>query len=149
VEDQRIRDGNPPVHDPKFANYCARRATLVKKLCMIISVSESSDLIIRKHHFERAVRYMEQAEKKMARVFGGLGQAKYAYAIHVLMDFIVRHKVVTRSQVLRFFFRDIDDYTFEACVRTLERMGETEVEMVPDRRDMVVRLIERNPEFVV
>lgn len=140
TEDQRIRDGKPPIYDPKFAGYCDRRATLIKKLSMIVSASESNETVVNVNQFQRALQLMELAEKKMARTFAGLGSARYAYASEQLMNYIVKHGTVTRTQVLRFFFRDIDEYTFDVVVRSLAKAGIISVTIPKDSNEVVLKL---------
>lgn len=70
---------NPPFKDnPKFEGYINRRANHVLKLSMILSASESNDMVIRSSTFERAVRCLEEVEKKMPSVFYGHGTAENA-----------------------------------------------------------------------
>lgn len=141
-EEENTRKGKPAILDPKLGGYCERRATLIKKLAMIMAVSEYSKLIVEDRHFQRALDLLTRVEKKMPRVFGGLGSARYAYATELMLDFIVKHKVVTRTQVLRFFFRDIDDYTFEVVMTTLEKMGVVKVRHKPQENEIVLTLVE-------
>ena len=44
--DEEISKGNPPIQDPKFAGYCERRATTVKKLAMLICAMDGNKYII-------------------------------------------------------------------------------------------------------
>lgn len=75
----RDSEKNPPFKDnPKFEGYINRRANHVLKLCMILSASESSDMVIKSSHFERAVDTLEEVEKKMPSVFFGHGTAENA-----------------------------------------------------------------------
>lgn len=140
--DREARRGRTAIQDPKFAGYCDRRATLIKKLSMIIAASEGDSMTISAEQFDRALKLLRLVEQKMARAFAGLGSARYAYATEQLLNFVARHKEVTRSQVLQFFFRDIDEYTFEIVVRTLEKAGAIEVERVTDRTpaEIVLRI---------
>ena len=119
AEDTENRRGNPVIKDPKLAGYCERRATLIKKLAMILSASEDSSMIITDKHIDRGLDLLARVEKKMARVFSGLGSGRYTYAMEMLLGFIVKHKKVSKSQVLSLFFRDIDDYTFDVITKTL------------------------------
>jgi hypothetical protein len=141
--DDDIRRGNPPIPDPKFAGYCDRRATLVKKLSMITSVSEDSEPIIELRHFQRAVKLMESVEKKMPRAFSGLGEARYVYASELLLNFLATHKRATRTQILSLFFRDIDSYTFEVITKTLYQRGLIDIQPVEThgRRDIAIELV--------
>lgn len=142
-QDNEIRRGNPPVHDPKMGGYVERRATLLKKLGMIISVSEGSTRLVSVEQFNRALDLLVRVEKKMPRVFSGLGAARYAYATELLLNFVAKHKIVTRSQVLTFFFRDIDAYTFDICVTTLVNMKVITVERKENPDDLILRLVEK------
>jgi len=141
-EEEKIKNGIPTIADPKLSGYSERRATLIKKLAMVMSISEDSSLVCRAKHFERALSFLRPIEKKMGRVFGGLGSARYAYATELMLNFIAKHKIVTRTQVLRFFFRDIDDYTFEVVSRTLEKMGVIKVEHDSTKREVILKLVE-------
>jgi hypothetical protein len=139
-QEKEIARGNPPVPDPKMAGYCERRATLLRKLSIIVSVSEGDSRNVGAAHIRRALDLLIRVEKKMPRVFSGLGQARYALATEILLNFIVKHKTVTRSQVLKFFFRDIDSYTFEVAVQTLIQMGTISAEVTSNPSDMILKL---------
>jgi len=140
--DEDAASGVYAIQDPKFAGYCGRRATLVKKLCMIVSASEGDSLEITPDIFDKALKLMIFGEKKMARAFSGLGTARYAYATEQVLNFIARHKTVTRSQVLRYFFRDIDDYTFDIVARTLQKTGAIELTIPQGKDDVILKLKE-------
>ena len=65
---------NPPFRDnPKFEGYVNRRGNHVLKLCMILSASESSDMVLNSSVIERAIATLEEVEKKMPSVFFGHG----------------------------------------------------------------------------
>lgn len=140
AEDDKIRDGNPPIHDPKFTSYCSRRGTLIKKLCMLISASEGSDRIINMRHFSRAVDILTKTELKMPRAFSGLGLSRYAAASEMLLNFLVQHKQATKTQILKFFFRDIDEWTFKVIIRTLEGAGIVDVTYMTDPPETIVKI---------
>jgi len=126
--DKKARRGHLPIQDPKFSGYCDRRATLIKKICMLVAASEGDSLWITPQQFDRAIKLLRLAEQKMARAFAGLGAARYAYATEQLLNFVAKHKVVTQRQVLSFFFRDIDEYTFQIVTKTLEKAGAITIE---------------------
>lgn len=139
IESDRMeQDGRPAILDPKMAGYCDRRATHVKKISMLISMSEGNTLTITTEQFDRALSLMELAERKMSRAFRGIGASQYANAIELMMGFVAKHKVVTRAQVLRFFYRDIDNFTFEVCMTTLQRMGV--IDVVHEKDEFILTL---------
>jgi len=143
-EDYNISRGHPPIADPKFAGYCERRATLLKKLAILVSVSEGNSLVVEASHFDRALAYLLSVEKKMARAFTTLGQSRYVNAIEMILAFVIKRKIVTRSQILRLMWRDVDDYTYDIAIKTLLRMKVISVEYNQDASEQIIKLIE-NP----
>jgi hypothetical protein len=111
------------VKDPKFESYNERRATHIKKIAMAISASRGSDRIITVHDFNRALAILEGAEKKMSRVFSGLGEARYSKSTALVLDFIMKYpNGVKQSDILKKFHRDVDSYTLDIIGRTLKGM---------------------------
>ena len=112
------------VKDPKFNSYNERRATHIKKLCMVLSASRGDDRIITVQDFNRALTIIETAEKKMSRVFSGLGEARYTKSTTLVLDYIMKspHGVCRASDILRKFHRDVDAYTLDIIGRTLKGM---------------------------
>lgn len=112
------------VKDPKFDSYNERRATHIKKLCMAMSASRGSDRKITAHDFNRALITLETAEKKMSRVFSGLGEARYSKSTTLVLDFIMKSpgKKARASEILKKFHRDVDSYTLDIIGRTLTGM---------------------------
>lgn len=112
------------VKDPKFESYNERRATHIKKLCMAMSASRGSDRKITKHDFERALAILEDTEKKMSRVFTGLGEARYSKSTAMILDYIMKCPGgrCKASEILRKFSRDVDSYTLDIIGKTLRGM---------------------------
>lgn len=126
-QDKEFREGNLAIADPRFGGYCATRATILRKLSLILCTSESNNLIVERKHFERALRILEQAEKRMPRAFQSMGQARYADAVEKIFSFIHKKKKVSKAEVLRWLYRDIDESTYNIVVNTLLRMEVIEV----------------------
>lgn len=127
-QDSNAAKGNPAIKDPRFSGYCDRRATHLRKLCMIFSASRGDDMQIQQHDFERARKTLEAAEVKMARVFSGLGSAKYAQVTEKMLSFLAQRKSVTQEELLIVFYRDMDYETLKIIEATLERMGVLKIE---------------------
>ena len=75
--DRDLKAGKPPVHDPALVGYIGRRATHLRKLAMVLSVSRGDDLTITLKDFKRALALLIQTESKMHKAFTGLGSAKF------------------------------------------------------------------------
>lgn len=122
-EEKKLKNGGPSIADPRFMGYNARRATHVKKVAMAMSASRSSDRLVTLGDFERARLLLETVEKKMPRVFTGIGRARFAQATETVLSYLQAHRHVERSRILRQFYRDIDAYTLEQVEKVLVQMN--------------------------
>jgi len=94
-------------HNPNlpemFEGYINRRQTHLRKLAMIMSVSESNDKKITQSHFEKALDLLERTEVKMPRTFAGMGSGKDSQLNEDIMVYIARHRRVSAVQIYRDF----------------------------------------------
>ena len=133
--------GKSVINDPRFAGYCDRRQTHIRKLCMVISASRGNDRMINTDDFERARKILEQVEKRMDRTFGGLGENRYGQATERVMRYIEGKKSVLRSELMKVMYRDVDPETLAIIEKTLEQMKHTRVTLIPDKGDVRYDLI--------
>lgn len=131
MEDDKMRAGNPAIADPKFSGYCERRATHIRKLCMIFSSSRGEDLLITSNDFDRAIDVLLAAEKKMEMVFSGLGSTPYARITEKILNFFKERKKVSRSELLVVFYRDLDMNILDTIEKTLTAMKVIKVKLDP------------------
>lgn len=122
-EEAKLKNGGPSIADPRFGGYNARRATHVKKVAMAMSASRGADRVVSLADFERARLLLEAVEKKMPRVFTGIGKARFAQATETVLSFLQTHRTCDRSVILRQFYRDIDAYTLEQVEKVLVQMN--------------------------
>jgi hypothetical protein len=120
--DRAYREGDLAIADPRFAGYCATRATLLRKLALVCSVSESSALIIEAKHFDRAKQILEHTERKMPRAFKALGQARYSTVVEQIFNFVLKKGEVYKKEILLWMWRDIDEASYNIAVHTLLKM---------------------------
>ena len=123
TEEQKMMEGAPSIPDPRLAGYNARRATHLWKVAMAVSASRSNDLLVTKRDFARAKLILESTEKKMPRVFGGIGSAPFAQATDAVLQFIMDQKRCTRAELLNALYGDIDMWILEKVEKVLEEMG--------------------------
>jgi len=122
-QDINASKGKYPVTDPRFAGYCERRPTHIKKLCMVLSASRGNEMVVSGGDFTRARKILESVETKMVLAFGGLGSSKYGQITEKLLRFIASREEVKRSQLLTLFYRDVDPETLIIVEDTLSKMG--------------------------
>lgn len=133
AQDIAIDRGQLPVTDPRFAGYCDRRATHIKKLCMVVAASAGDTLIIDWQHFETAREMMEAAEVNMPRAFSSLGSNVYLKSMDKVIRYMQKlNKVIhKRSTILQQFHKDIDLQTWEYIKNQLEMMKYIDVYISP------------------
>lgn len=121
TQDMNMSNKIMPVADHRFAGYCERRATHLRKLMILCSASRGDDLTITKDDFDRAVSFLTGAEEQMSKTFGGLGRAKNSEMLQQVLDHIKLMKTTTRQEVMRKFYRDIDLDAYLKIEETMER----------------------------
>jgi hypothetical protein len=134
-----FKSANSGVKDPKFDSYNERRATHIKKLGMAVNASRGSDRLIIPQDFTRALAILENAEKKMPRVFSGLGEARYSKSTALVLDLIMKSPggMCKASDILKKFHRDIDSYTLDIIGRTLKGMQVVDTNIVTGSSEII------------
>lgn len=145
TQERCIELDKPPINHPQFAGYCDRRATLIKKLSMVCCASRTDARVIEAQDMERAERFMIQAERRMPQAFKGLGEARYVAVTQLFMDYLLPRKQVTRSKVLKFFWRDIDNYTIDIITKSLYNSRVIDIQQ-HGQRDLMYILIDADWE---
>lgn len=129
-QDKLLSEGKPAVDDARFAGYCERRATHIRKLMLLLSASRADDLKLTAADFARARSTLENAELKMAKTFGGLGRALHSDATEIVMNYIKQMSITTRSVLMGKFFRDIDPFTLKGIEETLTNMKVIKIKLL-------------------
>jgi len=130
--DGELTDGKPAIADTRFAGYCERRATHLRKLMILSSVSRGNSMIITAQDFMRGLSLLENAEKKMAKTFGGLGRAKNADSTELIKSYIQQIGVTTKRVILTKFYRDVDAQALLGIEQTLEGMRVIKIKLSPE-----------------
>jgi len=124
------QDRHPPKHlsEDQFGGYVQRRPTHMLKLALILSASESSQMIVTPTHLSRAQRILEATERKMPNVFRGIGKSPLSDILSKAMGFLMIKKHVPMSELMERFHADADIQVMEKVVRTLEQMKYIRIE---------------------
>jgi len=140
-QEEEKRAGRPAVPGTQFGGYMARRAVHLIKTAMALSAAVGDDMFVKKETVERALCLILDAEKHMSKVFRGIGKARYSEEAEAVLDFVRRHKVVKRSDLLRYFERQLDMTSLEAVERVLEGMKLVEIKVDRDAGERIYRYI--------
>jgi len=114
------QEANPPFRDSRFNGYLERRANHVMKLSMICAASKSDNMEVSAHDLNRAISLIEGAEKKMTKTFSGVGQLSYANVMTKVMADVGTEKMVLFSTILERYLNDVDKWTLEKILDSLE-----------------------------
>jgi len=145
----RTEAGENLVGDGTLSGYIARRATHIKKLAMAMAASHSDELIVTKEDFDRALSIMLHAEIKMPLVFGGVGRARYAAETNDIQIYIRQKGTVKRSEILRAFYRDVDDASLETVMKVLTGMKVVKtLKRIPEENDSIYEYIGKTAEII-
>lgn len=133
-QEMETAKGNSAMSDPMFSGYMARRAMHLFKLMMVLSISRSNDLVLLSRDFKRALKMILTAEKRMPQVFAGIGRARYAQETDMVLNFLAGRKSATKAEILSHFFRQLDDFSFEAVMKVLTSMNSVRCIIAPGTR---------------
>ena len=134
-QDGELSAGKPAIQDTRFAGYCERRATHLRKLMMICSASRCDDLRIRAEDFDKAMSLLQVVELNMHKTFGGLGKARYSGETTEVQEFIKAMGTTTRRAVTNRFIRDIDPATLSMVEQSLTQAGVIKIKLLPEQGD--------------
>lgn len=140
-QDRLLAAGQPAVEDTRFAAYCERRATHLRKLMMVMSACRGDSLTIELEDFNRARETITRAEIKMGWTFGGMGKAKNSDATEKIMQYLRQVKVSTRQAMMSKFYRDVDSVTLRDVEQTLLDMRVINIEIITASGEKVYRWI--------
>lgn len=123
----------PHLDDERFGGYIARKQTHIHKLAMILSASESDDLIIQKDTLILANTMTSDLENDMTSVFSKIGKTETANHADKLVWYVQKRGGAPYTEVYRFMHgnfpsvRDFED-VLAGCVRAgyikLEQRGD-------------------------
>ena len=140
-QDTELSLGRPVIDDTRFAGYCERRATHIRKLMMLCSASRGDDLTIRAEDFHRAKGLLEAVEVKMGKTFGGFGKARNSDVAELIKDYIQKMGITTRKSLMQKFYRDIDPMGMSVVEQSLREMGVIKVTLKPEIGEKVYEWI--------
>lgn len=131
-QDTKLSAGQPVIEDSRFAGYCERRATHIRKLMIICSACRGDDLLIQPEDFHKAHSLLTAVEHNMGKTFGGFGRARNSDIQEDIKNYIKRVGITTHKKLLAMFHRDIDVQSLAIISETLKGMGVIKVVLKPD-----------------
>lgn len=139
VEWYEGQEGNPPFELEQFQGYIHRRPNHVLKLCMILSASSRTDMVLTEDILKRAIKLLTDTEEKMPLTFSGYGKSTSAELISKLMAIIGNAGEITKKEILQKQHHNIDDLNqLSNALATLVQMGFCQL-VVNDKGDTIIK----------
>jgi len=134
-------DGVP---NERFLGYNSRRALHLNKICMLVSASESNDMVITDKHFEKALSILQATEKEMSNAFYGLGMAQQSNVYAKILSFIESRDAFDQAELVRNFHLDVNNMNeLKGYMEMAEKAGLVSLESsMTTTRYNVVRSVE-------
>jgi hypothetical protein len=108
----------------KFLGYNHRRPLHLNKICMLVSASESNDMIITDEHFEKALAILQVTEQEMPNAFYGLGLSSQSDVYAKFLSFIDSKDSFDWMELTRTFHLDVDNISqLRGYVEMAEQSG--------------------------
>lgn len=140
-QDRLLGKGQPAIDDQRFAGYCERRATHLRKLMMLMSASRGDSLDLSVDDFERSRQLLVTTEGKMHKTFGGLGKAPLSDVNANVLAYIQAMGITTRSNLLVKFHRDLDSQALRTLEELMDQMKVVRIKLLPDNREKIYEWI--------
>jgi hypothetical protein len=118
--------------DTRLQGYAARKPFYVKKLAMLLSVSESDAMVIEAEHVEKAFGFIAEIDESLRRVYEDIAPSaiiqSYSKIIRKLRQ--SPNHVMSRSAMQRNFAYTLSKKEFDEALEALAEMGLIECEIV-------------------
>lgn len=136
------QENEPPFYDKKFDGYLGRRRRHLMALSMVCCASESDSMDITYEQVKRAAELLDEVEMKMSTVFRGLGKSDIADLLNDAIRFFETSRTdeIPIWQFARSFEGNMDKFTMDRVLRTLEVSKYIEVHNRPGAGTMIVIL---------
>lgn len=106
-----------------FDGYIERRPTQILKLSMIMNASRTDTMQLDECDISRAIALLERTEKKMPRVFGGVGMSQQSGLTYKIIETVCIHEGITLSDLIKRFVYDGTQEEIATILSTLVQGG--------------------------
>jgi len=130
--------------DSRFAGYCERRGTHLRKMCMLLSAARDDVLEITADDFDVALDLLLRTEKNMVKAFKGVGRSVVADIASDVVTTIKTRKEIPFSELLMIYQHDLTANTLDReiidslcqmyfCERVVTTDGQQKIVYTPEK----------------
>lgn len=126
VDHFHMTDGEPKPDHPKLMSYNIRRTVHLLKLCMVSSVSRSSQFLIEIEDFQRAYDWLTEAEQWMPDIFKAMSQGGAGKTMEEAWHFIFtahakEGKPVLKHRLINFLQERVPVHNIQTTIDMMEQ----------------------------
>lgn len=130
---------HPPMLDPKFWAYNSCRRTHLVKVGMCMSASRDNSMTLDKDILIRSITWLEEAERRMERVYRGYGRKEYASLYPQVHRMIKQSGEIRFTELLCGTFTDLDTFELRAILETFRLKKYITMESTDNGKDFIIR----------
>lgn len=110
---------NRPVHldNDRFSGYIARKQTHVHKLAIILSASQSAELIITKEILIQAEAIVTSLESEMPKIFSHIGGSEEGRQANEMIQYVIKVGRVTESELFKSMIKTMNYNQFKLALQ--------------------------------
>lgn len=112
-------EGDETLTDSHFHGYNARKHVHLLKIATLIAISKGSYNTIELAHMEEGLSYLANIEPNMVKAFDSVGRSEAVEDIAQIQELFETERVVSKSQLRRVTFRDVDLDRFDKIIQLL------------------------------
>lgn len=120
---------SPLMDDSALTGYAGRRHHILLKVSIVVSASRRDDKLITQSDMVIAMNFMRRAEKMMPKILRAIESEKVGDVYEEILQFIIRRKIVDRTEVVRRFRHKMTAFQIEEMMRTVEAAGAIKIEV--------------------
>jgi hypothetical protein len=125
-------EDNIKLDDPRFAGYSERKHIHALKVAMILSICESLEGKLKKHHLEYAIKLLTEIEGRMVKAFGAVGRSPIALDLDEIMTIMQGCETIERYQLMKHVRMNVHPREFDTCMKLLVDSGDIGLVPGPD-----------------
>jgi hypothetical protein len=125
IDNFHMTGGAPAPSHPKLLSYGVRRTVHLIKLCMVISVSESDQLLVTAEHFQKAFDWLIEAEAAMPEIFKAMSQVGTGKTMeeawyYLFTMYSKEQKPVMKHRLIQFLQERVPVHNIETTIKMME-----------------------------
>lgn len=124
-----FRRGSPLVADEGLGGYAGRRADILAKVAMVVSASRRDNRLITLDDMSVAIAFITKVEESMSKVMKAITSKEVGDIFEQIVRYIMRHKVVSRPDLIRRFRHKMTSAELNVMMQTLDEEGVVRVEV--------------------